>query len=358
MRTTSCDALDVLSCPIDGSKLSLEGDWVRGVCGHRFPVVEGVPVLLRDDVPQTIEISNRSLALARRWVDGLRDDPVFVDTLGLSPQERSQVRSALTAKGNKVDPVISHLVAATNGILYKRVAGKLDSVPIPETRLPTGNGKRIIDVGCNWGRWSLAAAEIGYRPIGIDPSLGAVLSAKRLAALNGFPFEGVVADARYLPLSTSSVDAAFSYSVLQHFAKDDARRAFSEISRVVRADGLVRIQMASMTGIRSLHHIVRRGFREPRGFDVRYWWPTALLRDFRRAFGDGDIEVDCYFGLGLQASDRGLYGRGGRALMALSDCLRDVSNSVPLLKLVADSIYLVGRNSAPHPNKNTAQKEP
>ena len=72
-------------------------------------------------------------------------------------------------------------VGATNGILYKDAIGKLDHYPIPVLRMPPGAGRRLLDIGCNWGRWSIAAARLGYRPIGIDPSLGAVLAAKRVS---------------------------------------------------------------------------------------------------------------------------------------------------------------------------------
>ena len=205
----------------------------------------------------------------------------------------------------------------------------------------------MIDVGSSWGRWSFAAASIGYRPIGVDPSLGAILAAKRIAAARGCRFEGIVADARYLPLRSGSIDAAFSYSVIQHFSKKDARRAFAEISRVTRQDGIVRIQMASAIGMRSFWHLMRRRLKEPANFDVRYWLPSELLCTFKAAFGVGSLEVDCYFGLGFQSTDKALYGPLGRALLVASERLRKISSVFHPLKYVADSLYLVGNNTHP-----------
>lgn len=348
MGADYCDAFDRLACPVDRSALHQTGEWLECTSGHRYPIVQGVPVLLRDDVVETIGIAARSRDLAARWAAGERADPMFVDTLGISEKEREQVRAGLIDKSGQIDAVISNLVAATNGILYKDLVDNLNRIPIPETRLSpveTGQAQRLLDIGCSWGRWSLAAAAKNYRPIGIDPSLGAVLAARRLARMRGLAFEGIVGDARYLPLKSGAVDAAFSYSVLQHFSKNDARTALSEAARVVRPEGAFRIQMASATGVRSLQHIVRRRFRAPREFEVRYWMPSALLREFRRAFGGARLEVDCFFGLGLQASDYDLYGGGGRALLSLSEALRKTSRVAPPLKYIADSLYIVGRNT-------------
>jgi SAM-dependent methyltransferase/uncharacterized protein YbaR (Trm112 family) len=332
-----------LACPVDRMPLAQAGDRLECGAGHRYPIIQGVPVLLRDDVEHTIAIAGKSLKLAQRWVEGQRDDPFFIETLGLSDAERAQIGAALAAGGAPIDPVIAHLIGATNGILYKSLIGKLERIPIPHLRLAPGNGRTLLDIGCNWGRWSLAAAVHGYRLIGIDPSLGAVLAAKRLAEMRDLAFEGIVGDARHLPLADGAVDAAFSYSVLQHFSRTDAIQALTQIARAIRPGGSYRIQMASATGIRSLQHMLRRRFREPRDFEVRYWLPFALKRQLRRIFGEARIEVDCFFGLGLQASDYDLYDTLGRTLVTLSEALRRVSNTVAPLRYAADSLYIVGR---------------
>jgi SAM-dependent methyltransferase/uncharacterized protein YbaR (Trm112 family) len=355
MDDLSSELLKDLACPVDQLPLVRSGEELVCPAGHRYPVVQGVPVLLRSDVEQTIGIATQSLQLSRDWVAGHRPDPYFIETLGISEEERDQARAELKNSTNAVDPVISNLVGATNGILYKNVIGSLDRIPIPDVRLAPGNNRKLLDVGCNWGRWSLAAAARGYHPIGVDPSLGAILAAKRLAKLRGLSFSGVVGDARYLPLRTASVDMAFSYSVLQHFSESDAHLALRKISRVVRPGGSFRIQMASAMGIRSFQHLVRRRFRTPKEFEVRYWMPGALKREFRDVFGDAQLEVDCYFGLGLQPADRDLYDAPGRLLISLSEGLRKVSRVVTPMKFAADSLYIVGSNRSPTSQPDAAQ---
>jgi ubiquinone/menaquinone biosynthesis C-methylase UbiE len=44
-----------------------------------------------------------------------------------------------------------------------------------------------------------------------------------------------VGDARFLPFRAGSVDVVFSYSVVQHFSKDDASREIKEVGRVLQA---------------------------------------------------------------------------------------------------------------------------
>jgi SAM-dependent methyltransferase/uncharacterized protein YbaR (Trm112 family) len=329
----------LLACPCDGTMLTGDGSVLRCSNGHAFPIVDHVPVLLRSDAPQTIGLANNSLREAWAHLEGRNADPWFVDTLGISDEQKNGVRIA-ASRGDDVDPVVSHLVAATNGILYKHVVGLLQSYPIPEIRLADGQDKVLLDIGCSWGRWSIAAAKKGYLPVGLDPSVGAILAAKRMANRLGLPFHGVVADARFLPFRASSFDVVFSYSVLQHFSKVDARAALEELRRVLRSDGTFLVQMASALGIRSLQHQVRRGFRAPKNFDVRYWTPSELLRTFRDIFGPTKLEVDCYFGLGLQPADVQMMSAISRFLIYGSEGLRSVSKVFRPLVYLADSIYL------------------
>ncbi len=344
MSTLDTELLSKLACPIEGGSLAPTARGLECEHGHVYPVVEGVPVLLRADVTQTIGLTCRSLEMARDHAAGRCDDPLFVDTLGISDQEKRQLRDMLAKPHTAVDPVVSFLVGATNGILYKGLIGRLDRLPIPVLSMPPGEGRELLDIGCSWGRWSMAAAGRGYRPIGLDPSLGAVLAAQRLAADLGLPFHGIVGDARHLPLKAGAVDAAYSYSVLQHFAKEDAARALSEIARVTRHGGLIKIQMASAVGVRSFQHMARRRFRQPVGFEVRYWLPHELLTTYRKTLGNARLSVDGYFGLGLQSSDAAMMTRPARALLRTSDLLRAASRRVPPLVHLADSLFVTSDN--------------
>ena len=325
----------LFSCPRDGAALVDEGGSLRCGHGHRYPVVEGIPVLLRPDVPGTIGLIAESLAAENHPEDG----PLYLRSVGISDAERDQAR-ALAAGSHPIDPVVSVLVGATSGHAYKHLIGKLHEYPIPEIRLPPGDGKTLIDIGCSWGRWSMAAARKGYRVTGIDPSLGALLAAKRASRQLGLDIAFVCADARYLPFPADTFDVAYSYSVLQHFSIEDALRAIEEVGRVLKPGGMSLVQMAHHGGPLSLYHQLRRGSRQASGFDVRYWRLAQLRDAFAARVGASAIEAHCFFGLGLERSDARLMKPAVRALTALSDFLASASRRMDGLVAAADSVYI------------------
>ena len=145
----------------------------------------------------------------------------------------------------------------------------------------------LLDIGCNWGRWSLAAALAGHQVIGVDIHLESLRMAKAIAVEMGVqPLPTfIVADARHLPFETGSFDSVFSYSVVQHFSKSNARLILLEIGRILRTGGLSMVQMPNSCALRSLSILARRGFSEGREFDVRYYSIPELITLFRKRLG-------------------------------------------------------------------------
>lgn len=309
--------------------------------------------MLTDDQDETLWVASASLAAARRAANGdlasIGSAKWFAETLGLSEADRQAV-SRESAESSVIDPVVQYMLRATCGILYGPLIGRLKSYPIPELRLPEGQGRRLLDVGCNWGRWSLAAARKGYDVVGLDPSLGAVLAAARVARQLGLSAHFVVGDARCMPFPDGAFGTVFSYSVLQHFSRADAGSTLNEIGRVLGKGGNSLIQMANRFGIRSFYHLFRRRFTDGTGFDVRYWTPSELKREFATRIGPSRLAVDGYFGLGIQGSDRHLMPPSHRLVIDLSQVLRRVSRVLPWITFAADSLYVSStrdRASAP-----------
>jgi len=334
--------LDNLVCPVDKSKLEYREGALFSSSGRKYPVIEGVPVMLIKDVEQTMSLVAASLERANNNPDVIdsRAEHLFLESLGISEKEKDGVIQLASSKELKIDPVVSFIIGATSGYAYKDLIGKVDEYPIPKLRLPHGNSKLFLDVGCNWGRWSIAASRKGYAVVGLDPSLGAVMAAKRVANQLGLPIKYIVGDARYLPFRSSLFDQIFSYSVLQHFSKDNAGRALKEIGRTLKIGGASLIQMPNHLGIRSLQHQILRGFREPVAFEVRYWAIQELKQVFQQAIGDTNVTVDCYFGLGLQKSDAKYMSKNMKIIVNLSEIIRKASLVISPLKYVEDSVYL------------------
>jgi SAM-dependent methyltransferase/uncharacterized protein YbaR (Trm112 family) len=302
-----------LACPRDRAELSRAGDELACPEGHRYPVVDGIPMLLLDDEEPTHAACHVSLA-----ADAPADDP---------------------------EALVQDAIAATCGNLYRHLVGNVRRYPIPEIRLPEGDGRRFLEVGCNWGRWCVSAARRGYEVVGVDPSLLGVRAARRVAEQLGVEATYVVADARHLPFADDTFDVVFSYSVFQHFARDDALAAFDEVGRTLRPEGLAMIQMANVWGARSLWNQLReRRFREPRTlFDVRYWGPRELRAELERRVGPTGISADGFFTLNPQMTDLALFPRRYRAVVRTSEALRRASELVPPLRYAADSLYALSR---------------
>ncbi len=149
----------------------------------------------------------------------------------------------------------------------------------------------------------------------------------------------IVADARHLPFKTQVFDVAFSYSVLQHFSKDNVRTTLSETARVLKPGGSSMIQMPNAYGIRSLYHQARRGFRRVRGFDVRYWTPGELKKTFECFLGPTSLPVDCFFGLGVQDSDEHMLAPRHKLVVRASRAARAISQRFRPLQIFADSLF-------------------
>ena len=150
-----------------------------------------------------------------------------------------------------------------------------------------------------------------------------------------------MADARYLPFPENSFQIAFSYSVLQHFSRENVELALSEIRRVLSPGGTALIQMPNKLGVRSLYHRMRRGGNGKRGvFRVRYWSLSELKERFSCLIGPSSVSVDGFFGLGIQPSDLQLLQPHLKLIVISSEALRKVSRQIPALNNLADSLYV------------------
>src|SRR5665213_3496574 len=108
-----------------------------------------------------------------------------------------------------MDPAISYLIGATCGWGYVDRIGKDVAYPIPRIPVDDGAGRLLLDIGCSWGRGSIAAARKGWRGGGIDPSLGAIMAARR--AFRDQPdVMFVCGDARFLPFKKEAFECVFS----------------------------------------------------------------------------------------------------------------------------------------------------
>lgn len=313
---------DALACPADHSPLRRNGDDLVCDQKHTYPIFEETPILLRLDVAGT-HTTFEHTAYALEHPDSLRVE---------------------TRDG--IDPFVQEMIAATGGYLYKPLIANLTRYPIPDLRLPNVNGACFLELGCSWGRWCISAANKGYAAVGLEPSLYAIRAAGRVAKQMGVTCSYLVGDARYLPFRKGVFDTVFSYSVLQHLAKPEAERALCETGRVLTTNGSCVVQLPNVHGARNLYIQAKRGFRDAKDFEVRYWTPGELRKTFTRCIGETQLSVDGFFSLNAQKKDADLLPRRYRLVVNTSDALRAASERVTWLGYFADSLYVSARKSA------------
>jgi 2-polyprenyl-3-methyl-5-hydroxy-6-metoxy-1,4-benzoquinol methylase len=309
----------LLACPRDHSALKVSGETIACAEGHEYPFVDGIPILVLDDVEPT--------------QPGYWAKPEQV-----AEARRRTAAAPPIATGDEVDPYVAELIVGTHGRLYRRLAEGLSRYPIPDLPLPRGSGELLLDVGCNWGRWSLAAARAGYTPIGIDPSFEAISFAKRIAEQLGVDVRYVVADGRHLPFAPDSFDVVFSYSVLQHLSKADVRTSLRAIKAVLKPGGFSWIQMPNAFGALSIARLAQRRFSEGTAFDVRYWRPAELRRTWSECIGPSTLSTDGFFTLNAQKADLDLLPAHLRWIVRVSEALKAASRRFWPLTLLADSV--------------------
>jgi len=305
-----------LVCPRDGGALERRGETLTCAEGHEYAYVDEIPVMVLDEELDPTQPGY--------WA---------------STEQIAAVRAAEppAVEGDAVDPYVAQLIVGTHGNLYRHLAAGLPRYPIPDLPLPPARGALLLDVGCNWGRWTIAAARAGYRPIGIDPSYEAIVAARRIASQLGADARYLVADARRLPFPDGTFDVVFSYGVLQHFSKADAAVAVAEIARTLKPGGTSFVQMPNAFGLRNVIQLARRGFREGERFDVRYRRPAELVRTFS-VIGPTTLTTDGFFTLNPQKRDLDLLPRRYRVLVRTSEAIRRASIRISVLTNLADSV--------------------
>lgn len=311
----------VLVCPLDHAKVSeQEGSFVCEQ-GHSFPIVDGIAIML--DPEQSPTLRN-----------------AFATTQRLISERHSAHGNEFNAKTSLgIDDYVQANVAGSCGNLYKSMRGKLTRYPIPDLPLDPSRGTTFLDVGSNWGRWTISAASKGYISVGVEPNLRAVLAARRVANQLGMDASFVVGDARCLPFRTEAFDVTFSYSVLQHFEKGGARLAVREMARCTGHGGLVLVQLPNKYGFRqTMNRWLNREHRNQ--FRVRWWTLNEMESVFSNIVGPTTLEADGYFSINAQASDLDLLPLRYRAVVRVSELLKRASTNYRTLIKAADSIFV------------------
>lgn len=108
------------------------------------------------------------------------------------------------------------------------------------------SGRRLLDLGCGEGRHCIAAAQLGFAPLGVDYEPLAIERARRHAQAAGLAdqIEWRVADLYALGLP-QSFDVVLDYGCLHHQRKQDWGRYLAAVRAVLRPGGFLVLSVFS-----------------------------------------------------------------------------------------------------------------
>lgn len=305
-----------LACPLDGTSLRSSGSSLACEQNHEFAIEEEVPVLTSNP---------------RREIEPKNHPPCVIET------------------NSKIEPFVNNWIVNTNGNLYWKVRGKLPRYPIPRWPFETGKGKTLVDLGCGWGRWCLAAANAGFQAVGVDVHLDALQAATRVSKQLGKKNSYLCTDIEKLPFHSNTMDMVFSYSVLQHLDRAKVARILSEAARILKPGGVLHVQLPNVAGVHSTIQRMKRGFREarPGTFEMRYWSKRSIRETLQASgFEDVEIEADGYFSQNPQLTDLDLLSATGKLVVMTSYAGTKLASAIPPFAAIADSLWVTARKTS------------
>ncbi|MHB8416445.1 MAG: class I SAM-dependent methyltransferase [Myxococcales bacterium] len=163
-------------------------------------------------------------------------------------------RYASDGREDKVDFIRTFVERMVRG----RVKAKDDLIAAALRRLPLTPHSRLLDVGCNDGRYLFSATQIhGCTGMGIDLSEIAIRQAlESRSPTSRTTFH--VAQAERLPVKSASVNCVISFDVFEHLGLPGFKKTMKECRRVLAPRGWLLAYVVSRKDEFTLHHTLRQ----------------------------------------------------------------------------------------------------
>jgi SAM-dependent methyltransferase len=245
-------------------------------CGANFPIINGVPRLLRGALLARIQ---------PRYPDFFARHPEFLPQTTAASDPLADTFESFTRQRLDLRPPGSEFAQEWAEHLRRNLGGAASVESLRD--------KLILDVGCGFGRHLYIASQAGAEVVGLDLSAGVDIA--RQNNLDHPRCHVVQADVFERPLREESFDVVWSFGVLHHLPAP--RLGFDALTSFARPDGgLVTIWVYGYRGMaltyrlshmRPLHRIVRK---LPSAARVRaskavaallsalYWEPLRMAR--------------------------------------------------------------------------------
>ena len=143
----------------------------------------------------------------------------------------------------------------------------------------------ILDLGCGAGTYCRIMADLGYRVVGVDYSIGSIKKARQLNYDKSIVFN--VAEAYHLPFKDKSFDIVICIGVLQTLSNE--KNAFIEIDRILKSDGILFLDTLNnlcITEFTKRLKFITPVLRNPsdiQNFSLKTYNPFSLKKNFKRS---------------------------------------------------------------------------
>lgn len=262
---------------------------------------------------------------------------------------------------NKIPWVVQQQIAATNGIHYVDLIGKLKKFPNYEIPIKKVKNGIMLDIGNGWGRWLIAGAKKGYIPIGIDFRYEFCDSSIKNLKYNKLSGYSIVADLKSLPFKENIFDFVWSFSVIQHTHYDRLKSCLHHINRILNHDGKAKLEFPNLNGIRNYFKHVKNEHIESNNYNswnVRYYSIKKYKSLFLEYFKNFNFETHSFLGIGILKDDLKYVSFKNKIFVFISLISTFISKNLPFLKYFSDSIYInVYKKSKTKENNQKAIQE-
>jgi SAM-dependent methyltransferase len=105
-------------------------------------------------------------------------------------------------------------------------------------RLRKYNVSKVLDLGCGFGRWSIALARAGFQVKAVDISSEVIKRLTKWANQKGLSIETKVSSAQRLVSIGEKVDAVICNSVLDHMPSTEASESMLNLKNALKFGGI------------------------------------------------------------------------------------------------------------------------
>lgn len=254
---------------------------------------------------------------------------------------------------SKLSWTVQQQIAATNGLHYIDIIGKLNHYPVFE--LPVDFAVKpeslMLDIGCGWGRWLIAGANKGYLPIGMDLRLEFCQTALKVLKDLNLPGYTVVGDLENLPFQDSTFDLVWSFSVIQHTHYERLINCLGHINRILIENGLTKLEFPNKTGFRNKFGPVKQSEKLKDDYNnwcVRYYKIEEYNNIVSKYLKNINFSVHSFLGIGILKEDLKYVSFKNKIPVSISLILTQLAKRLPILLKYSDSIYITATKSENH----------